>query len=128
MKLHLIFLFLSVLLVSACGGGGSSNTPPPPSFDHSTVAGQSCTTSTCHDGVSPHTYKSAMHPLTTELCESCHGTSSWRPVTLPFDHSQVVTTVCMDCHDGKIATGKGPTHINTSLDCDVCHTTTGWLP
>ncbi|MFZ2506918.1 MAG: hypothetical protein WAW79_00400, partial [Steroidobacteraceae bacterium] len=35
---------------------------------------------------------------------------------------------CSSCHDGTKATGKPPTHIPTTLDCDSCHVTTAWIP
>jgi len=96
-------------------------------FDHSQVITSVC--SDCHDGSYPNiSYKSNTHPGTTDVCEGCHINTNWTTYKLPIDHNQVLaTTACMDCHDGTIATGKGPTHISTSLDCDVCHTTDTWL-
>jgi hypothetical protein len=45
------------------------------------------------------------------------------------DHSQVLGT-CISCHDGTIASGKSPSHINSSDNCDACHATapTPWAP
>jgi hypothetical protein len=39
-----------------------------------------------------------------------------------------VVTDCFGCHNGNLATGKGPTHIATNNACQNCHTTTAWLP
>jgi len=96
-------------------------------FDHSTVVGQACASSGCHDGVSARTYKPDNHPLTTNTCELCHTTIAWSPFVVPFDHSQT-TDVCMNCHNGTTASGKPANHPPTTFDCSVCHLTTGWLP
>jgi len=96
-------------------------------FDHNTVFGQTCASSGCHDGTSPRTYKPAIHPLTTNLCEACHTTNAWIPVIVPFDHSQAFG-MCENCHNDIIAKGKGPLHIVTVSACDVCHTTSDWFP
>jgi cytochrome c553 len=34
----------------------------------------------------------------------------------------------VSCHNGTIATGKTPTHVASSDNCDACHTTTAWKP
>jgi hypothetical protein len=44
-----------------------------------------------------------------------------------MDHSSI-TGSCSGCHDGITATGKTPTHINSTNTCDDCHNTIGWLP
>ena len=44
-----------------------------------------------------------------------------------MDHGSVIGT-CNSCHDGAIATGKSATHISSSITCDDCHNTTGWVP
>jgi len=41
---------------------------------------------------------------TTNLCEDCHSTQVWSPVT-QVDHTQVTGT-CQSCHNGVIADGK----------------------
>ena len=102
------------------------NVSMPGVFDHSTVVGQACASAGCHDGVSPRTFKSALHPTTSNLCEACHSSNSWIPFILPFDHSQT-TDYCSNCHNGVIATGKGAAHIVTAQECDACHTTSTWL-
>jgi PKD repeat protein len=96
------------------------------SFDHSTVAGQACASVGCHDGVSPRTFKSGNHPLTSNLCDACHTTTVWTPVTTPFAHDQT-TAQCSVCHNGSIARGKSGTHPQSTNSCDGCHTTgPGW--
>jgi hypothetical protein len=92
-------------------------------FNHALVAGQACVT--CHEKIII-TGNSVTHPITSNLCEACHTTVSWRQFLLPFDHDQT-TDLCENCHDGTIASGKGANHIVTTLACDSCHTTTGWL-
>ncbi len=39
-----------------------------------------------------------------------------------------VTANCVSCHDGQLATGKGPKHIASDNQCQNCHTTAAWLP
>jgi hypothetical protein len=39
-----------------------------------------------------------------------------------------VTGNCAGCHNGVLATGRGPTHIRTTTMCQDCHTTLAWLP
>ena len=63
---------------------------------------------------------------TTNVCEDCHSTQAWSPVTA-VDHTQVVGT-CQSCHNGVIAEGKPPDHIPSGNACDDCHTTDAWTP
>ncbi len=42
-----------------------------------------------------------------------------------FDHAEVLGS-CSSCHNNVQAQGKGPGHIDTSLECDACHSTMGW--
>jgi hypothetical protein len=44
-----------------------------------------------------------------------------------FDHT-AVTGTCSSCHNGTNATGKSPTHIQSSNTCDACHSTATWSP
>jgi hypothetical protein len=39
-----------------------------------------------------------------------------------------VTSNCVGCHNGILATGKGATHLPTNNQCENCHTTMAWLP
>ncbi len=39
-----------------------------------------------------------------------------------------VTSNCVSCHNGTLATGKGPGHLPTNNQCENCHTTMAWLP
>jgi len=45
-----------------------------------------------------------------------------------FDHNSVAPGSCSQCHNGTTATGKNPTHIQTSAQCDTCHSTRAWIP
>ena len=107
------------------------NQPPPPTQgsnvpDHTSVVG-ACID--CHDGVNA-SGKSATHIPSSNLCDACHAPAPqhWAPLAAAaVDHSQVLG-VCSSCHDGSIATGKSPSHVVTTRECDVCHTTLYWLP
>jgi hypothetical protein len=48
-------------------------------------------------------------------------------VPADFDHSGV-TAPCFSCHNGSIATGKNVGHVPSDNDCELCHTTNGWIP
>ena len=107
--------------IPASGGPGGA-TP-----DHSTFLPSDC--AGCHNGVNA-SGKSVNHINTTDMCASCHQAfpATWTPVpNSSVDHNEVLGT-CMSCHDNVIATGKGPLHIITSLDCDACHATSAWIP
>ena len=39
-----------------------------------------------------------------------------------------VTGNCYSCHNGALATGKGPNHIASNNTCQNCHTIIAWLP
>ncbi len=77
--------------------------------------------------------KPANHFPTPLLCSSCHSTTTF--VGVKFDHLGIRVGGCLDCHNGRITTGKpfGPTargfdHATTSASCDSCHSTRGWTP
>jgi len=96
--------------------------------DHNQVIG---TCVSCHDGTTA-IGKSATHINTTDVCDACHapGPTPWTPVTASaVDHNEVIGS-CVSCHDGNIAIGKGPTHINTTDVCEACHAPgpTPWAP
>jgi hypothetical protein len=60
------------------------------------------------------------HPKTTNRCENCHLTTTWRDISF-MDHNQTTAT-CASCHNNnKLAPTKNPTHLPTNLDCKVCH-------
>jgi predicted CXXCH cytochrome family protein len=115
-------------LCDACHQSGPAPWAPvsASSVDHSEVMG-ACIT--CHDNTQ-FPGKPANHRLTTDNCGSCHGTpvgATWLPVLMPFDHGEALD-ICSNCHDNVIATGKGPGHVVTTQECNVCHTTAGWIP
>jgi len=94
--------------------------------DHAQVIG---TCISCHDGTIA-SGKGANHINTTDVCDACHqpGPTPWMPVAnSAVDHNEVLG-ICSSCHDNVIAQGKGPTHIQTTLGCDQCHTVTAWVP
>jgi hypothetical protein len=44
-----------------------------------------------------------------------------------INHAGVVAN-CFSCHNGVLATGKGPLHIASNNTCENCHTTFAWMP
>lgn len=116
---------------NVCGScHGTLSFAPALIIDHNEVQG-SCGSSGCHT-------KPAIHATTTNLCESCHRVRGWRPALMDLEtHKQVLVGRCSECHDSKgftvVVSGIGapsqpPTHIPTLDSCDLCHTTTAWLP
>jgi len=98
------------------------------SFDHSTLtSSQSCID--CHNGTQA-TGKTATHINTSDNCGACHATgpTPWIPVApANVDHNEVIGT-CSSCHNGTTATGKPADHIDTTAECDTCHSVGAWLP
>jgi hypothetical protein len=43
------------------------------------------------------------------------------------DHTDVIGS-CSSCHNGTNATGTPPDHFVTTQQCNICHSTNGWLP
>jgi hypothetical protein len=94
--------------------------------DHSQVIG---TCVSCHNNISAPG-KGPNHINTTDACDACHlpGPTPWAPVAASsVDHNEVLG-LCSSCHDNIIATGKGPTHVQTTAECDACHNTQAWVP
>src|SRR5512143_4145977 len=66
--------------------------------------------------------KSQAHPQTSNLCESCHLTTTWRQMRF-IDHTQA-TGPCASCHNGTIAIGKPANHRFTAAPCGNCRKST----
>ena len=49
------------------------------------------------------------------------------PVMASVSHAGM-TTNCASCHNGVLATGKGPNHIASNTTCENCHSTIAWIP
>jgi hypothetical protein len=75
----------------------------------------------CHNGATA-TGKTQAHPQTTNLCESCHLTTTWREMRF-IDHTQA-TAACASCHNGTFAVGKPANHVVTAAPCGNCHQST----
>lgn len=98
--------------------------PPPTGFDHSTLGpGVAC--ASCHNGVLA-SGKSASHIISTEICDACHTTVAWVPVSF-VNHVEVIGP-CDSCHNGVVAQGKPASHINSGNHCEACHSTERWGP
>ena len=104
-------------------------------FNHATavpaVAGRCAS---CHNGTTA-LGKPVIHIPTTAQCDVCHRvfTSFVAPV---MSHSGTTGPVaagnCSSCHNGSFlsanARAKSATHLVTTQQCDVCHTTVAWSP
>lgn len=94
--------------------------------DHTQVIG---TCVSCHNNFFAQG-KPLIHINSTDVCDACHEVypAHWAPVPPgAVDHTQVLGT-CSSCHDSMLASDKPANHMTTTLDCGVCHVTTGWLP
>jgi len=59
----------------------------------------------CHNGMTaPGAASVLSHPVTTNYCEGCHQTTTWRDYRF-IDHVQALGP-CANCHNNKIAAGK----------------------
>ncbi len=84
--------------------------------------GLSNSCSLCHSGkYSSVPAKSGTHMATSNLCQTCHSPRGFIAASF-VDHSEVFGN-CSDCHNGAIAIGKSPAHIETTQECSDCHTT-----
>ena len=107
-------------------------------FDHANITG-SPTCVSCHNGV---TAKGTAQALVTHIpfkastdCGACHKNYiAFNPVTFGAAEHALVSTTCLDCHNGTVAILKGalvqkPTpHITTAANCAQCHTSfTTWV-
>src|SRR5260370_13245940 len=74
----------------------------------------------CHNGMAgPGAASVLSRPVTTNYCEGCHQTTTWRDYRF-IDHVQALGP-CANCHNNKTATGKTPNHIITNAACNSCH-------
>jgi hypothetical protein len=101
----------------------------PATMSHANTTGPAAANNciSCHSGtyiaVNAQT-KPATHIVTAQSCDTCHGTTAWKPTT--FSHDKVTPPVvigagtCATCH-GVTALGKSASHLPTTAACDVCH-------
>jgi Cytochrome c554 and c-prime len=110
----------------ACEACHTSTTVWKVAFDHATIGTTTC--ETCHNGTNAtgKTSLSGNHLATSNVCITCHITTSWTAVK--FDHKDSgVSGACFTCHNGStaISTGalktKSSKHIVTSAACETCH-------
>jgi hypothetical protein len=64
--------------------------------------------------------------LAASAASAISGATSM-PGIAPVNHAGVVAN-CVSCHNGVLATGKGPLHIASNNACENCHTTLAWMP
>jgi hypothetical protein len=70
------------------------------------------------------TTASSQHIPVTPECEFCHRPNTWYKVS-KVDHFAVLGS-CQSCHNGVIADGKNPGHIQSGDVCDDCHRSFSW--
>ena len=95
--------------------------------DHNEVIG---TCDTCHNGILA-TGKSANHTASSDACGACHSTFMWMSNEffggVLFNHTGI-NDGCSECHDGVQTSGLSINHINSSQECELCHSTNAWVP
>ena len=144
-----------------CGVCHSSTAWKPASFDHNTAAFKltgahvSAACSRCHvNGVykgtpsncyACHASKDTHKGALGQICQTCHGTTAWKPAT--FDHNTSafkltgahVSAACTRCHSNGVFKGTPSNcyacHISDDTHrgsmgqlCQTCHATGAWKP
>jgi len=100
-------------------------------MDHTGIT-NNCARSGCHTGLPNEAIGKNVGHLDTALdCFNCHTTATFVGGT--WFHGSDTVGRCKDCHfSGRGATPQPPTgvngHFDTTQQCDVCHTTSGWAP
>ncbi|MDO8312532.1 MAG: hypothetical protein Q7T25_11390 [Sideroxyarcus sp.] len=101
-------------------------------YNHGTAVPGQCTT--CHNGrlsdSKPSTHNTGNKA--TKSCDSCHRSSSW----LPASWNHTTGAACSSCHisspEVSVPNRKPASHVPAalkgSLECDSCHSYTGWFP
>ncbi|NOT64571.1 MAG: hypothetical protein HOP06_00725 [Methylotenera sp.] len=81
----------------------------------------------CHAGAMPTAKQmSKTHiPTSAIACESCHNDSNFTPAQTK--HSAVSSQRCDTCHNAAYKQAMPSDHVQTILDCAVCHTTKNWV-
>ena len=145
-RLWLIFPLLLVLASFAMGSVSALDFGPdfnhdetvfPLDYKHATVKCENChlqaifagtprRCNECHSntGRIKATPPSSQHIPVTGDCDYCHQEISWTTV-VKVDHFAVAGP-CQGCHNGVIAEGKNPGHVQSSNVCDDCHRTFTW--
>ncbi len=123
---HLPLITSTVEDCSVCHSPGSFVTG---TFAHDTNYTNILGCSECHDevisvGKLPNHFPP---PNSGDECDICHGTTDFAGAT--FDHIGIANNNCATCHNDTYTTtsnslyGKPSTHLPTTQDCSVCHTT-----
>jgi aspartate carbamoyltransferase regulatory subunit len=101
----------------------------PTSFNHAGIAAGSC--ASCHNGISASGKPAGTHIPTAQSCDTCHRTGiAWLPLITPYPHAGVAAGTCNSCHGGGYPNidVKSGSHVPTTAQCDICHTTAVWTP
>lgn len=120
-----------LMLTDSCDSCHRSFSWLPTGFNHANITPHSCDNAGCHvQGSNQFFRSSATHTMVgmaTYYCDECHNVTSWSNANFIHDRASP-SGVCMGCHDGVTATGKGTTHAVTMADCNTCHmNTVSWL-
>ncbi len=135
--IHLSFVSIHVFAASEILEFDHDSTSFSLDFTHALVDCESCHVQAVFKGTPSHCSgchsegtrilaraPSLQHIRTTSECELCHKTGIWENVFL-VDHL-ATSGSCFSCHNGVVAVGKDPGHVNSSNLCDDCHQTFFW--
>lgn len=118
-------------LCDACHAKKPGAWAPVVAFNHiQTPLINSCVT--CHDGTTlrAKTGKGAVHPLTSDFCDRCHGTTfiDWaRPTAAGMNHGETgANCASSGCHINTLNSFPSHVAIKSPPNCVACHTTTSW--
>ncbi len=119
---------------SECGNCHTTSTFADPYPDHTgpDVTGDGITCDSCH-GVSADG-EPAGHPVTNVDCDTCHSIETFSLGGI-FNHNLIddyTVQTCESCHNDSTtinapAKSSFETHVDTALDCGVCHNTESFV-
>ena len=99
--------------------------------------GTDCKNSGCHSATKFSGFSGQMRPLLRAAAGTINqrflpgvglASSLFEGDSLVFSHAGVAPGQCQTCHNGQLAQGLPPVHLQVRMSCDSCHRTTAWKP
>jgi hypothetical protein len=107
---------------------------PGSSSHHGRKAGQDCVGSGCHSksygsfGGAARVRPVLRGAVNTINQRFLPGVGLIEGDASVFSHAGVAPGQCQTCHNGQVAQGLPPVHLQVRMSCDSCHRSTAWKP